>query len=162
MGTSRTSTPGVGTTRRRAYTTYRARYYSAAIGRFLQTDPVGYKDDTNLYAYVGNDPTDRTDPSGLTGTNSSQGGCNDTSAMCVSIKMPGNISDAGSNGDQQTTIKDKMEGAVVYSEKTTATPTEAEVMVFVIENRSLSGDKQYVDKGKNVNVVNVINHTDTF
>jgi len=25
-----------------------------------------YKDDVNLYAYVGNDPLDRTDPTGLT------------------------------------------------------------------------------------------------
>jgi RHS repeat-associated protein len=43
---------------------YRARYYSAALGRFLQSDPIGVKDDLNLYAYVGNDPLDRTDPSG--------------------------------------------------------------------------------------------------
>jgi RHS repeat-associated protein len=44
---------------------YKARLYSPALGRFLQTDPVGYDaGDTNLYAYVGDDPTDRTDPTG--------------------------------------------------------------------------------------------------
>jgi RHS repeat-associated protein len=43
---------------------YRARYYSPSIGRFMQMDPVGSKDDLNLYAYVGNDPLDKTDPSG--------------------------------------------------------------------------------------------------
>jgi RHS repeat-associated protein len=43
---------------------YRARYYAPAIGRFLQVDPVGYKDNLNLYTYVGNDPLDKADPSG--------------------------------------------------------------------------------------------------
>jgi RHS repeat-associated protein len=43
---------------------YRARYYSPVLGRFLQTDPVGYKDDLDLYTYVGDDPDDKTDPTG--------------------------------------------------------------------------------------------------
>jgi RHS repeat-associated protein len=43
---------------------YRARYYSAVLGIFFQTDPVGYKDNLNAYTYVGNDPTDMSDPEG--------------------------------------------------------------------------------------------------
>jgi RHS repeat-associated protein len=43
---------------------YRARYYSSALGRFLQVDPIGYKDDIAWYDYTGDDPTDKNDPTG--------------------------------------------------------------------------------------------------
>jgi uncharacterized protein RhaS with RHS repeats len=44
---------------------YKARIYHPTLGRFLQTDPVGYKADLNIYAYVGNDPYNKTDPTGM-------------------------------------------------------------------------------------------------
>ncbi|MBQ0797927.1 MAG: RHS repeat-associated core domain-containing protein [Porticoccaceae bacterium] len=43
---------------------YKARYYHAALGRFLSVDPVGYDDQMNLYAYVANRPMGFRDPSG--------------------------------------------------------------------------------------------------
>ncbi len=46
---------------------YRARYYSTELGRFLQPDPLGYADGLNIYAYVGNDPLNFVDPSGMYG-----------------------------------------------------------------------------------------------
>jgi RHS repeat-associated protein len=44
---------------------YRARYYSPALQRFISQDPIGFAgDDTNLYAYVGNNPINLSDPFG--------------------------------------------------------------------------------------------------
>ena len=44
---------------------YKARMYSPSLGRFLQSDPIGAAGGSNLYAYVGGDPINASDPSGL-------------------------------------------------------------------------------------------------
>lgn len=41
------------------------RYYAPSIGRFLSPDPIRQHGGANIYAYVGDDPLNATDPSGL-------------------------------------------------------------------------------------------------
>jgi RHS repeat-associated protein len=44
------------------------RWYDPEVGRWLSEDPIGFASgDANLYRYVGNSPTIRTDPAGLDG-----------------------------------------------------------------------------------------------
>jgi len=44
----------------------KARYYDPAVGRFISEDPIGFDGgDVNLMAYVGNNPVNGIDPSGL-------------------------------------------------------------------------------------------------
>lgn len=44
---------------------YRARHYHPGLGRFMQRDPLGHVDGSNLYAYVRNNAVNHVDPLGL-------------------------------------------------------------------------------------------------
>jgi RHS repeat-associated protein len=44
---------------------YRARWYDPTLGTFLETDPIGELDYVNLYTYVGLEPGNGVDPTGL-------------------------------------------------------------------------------------------------
>jgi len=62
---------------------YKARVYDPKWGRFLQTDPIGSKDDLNLYAYTADDPVNATDPTGQTVKISL--GCDTGSPQCAKL-----------------------------------------------------------------------------
>ena len=54
----------------------RNRYYSPALGRFISQDPAGLAGSgTNLYAYTNDNPTNQTDPTGLSSIPNAPGLC---------------------------------------------------------------------------------------
>ncbi len=84
-------------------TTFPLLLASGAEARFLQTDPVGYQDDINLYTYVRNDPTNRVDPTGR-----------DTEVQLQSYII-GNAPIQGDYGHQYIYMRDTDTGATVIS-----------------------------------------------
>lgn len=83
---------------------YKARAYSPRLARFLQTDPIGYGDGLNWYAYVGSDSLNNVDP---TGTET----CDVTNASsCVDeIIAEGTRLNGGFSGGGQTLVGPRLQ-----------------------------------------------------
>jgi RHS repeat-associated protein len=75
----------------------RARYYSPELGRFIQTDPAGYAQQTNLYAYGLNSPLVFADPSGAYATEAVVGAAIIAAAVAAFIDV--NLQAATHNWD---------------------------------------------------------------
>ena len=99
---------------------YRARYYDPVLGIFLSMDPIGTKDDPNLYGYVAQDPVNGTDPMGTCtiniggsrGSSGMFGGCviygyvNSRGTPVPGANELGRASAIGRSTNPQTTIFD--------------------------------------------------------
>jgi len=71
---------------------YRARYYNPNIGRFISTDPIGFKGGNNHYAFVKNNPLLLRDPQGTCPSDPCvpEGGASDSvSAYTIMCKCQG-------------------------------------------------------------------------
>lgn len=108
---------------------YKARVYSATYGRFWQPDPIGPKDDLNLYGYVHGDPMNGADPRGT----------------CTGSLIVNTDGTCASTGGSTTGLDGFLEGALRENNLQETRPIVTDSNQFETENYMVGDDFQLIE-----------------